>query len=633
MIEQTMIEQTATFLDLLDLPTTTITTLPKVLGGHYTDRDKLLEDVAKHNGNLNIYFGLNEARDVTNTLKPGLKTSDDDIVRRHTFSIDVDRKVKDGFATAEECQGAIAKAKEIREHLYEKGFPHPVLMCSGNGAALIYRIDLDPDSHAVSDVLEYCQRFNDDQFEVDLACSDAARIYRLPGTWNTKYADQRQAAMLEYPQRLEVVESDLFSQFQRDRKPNTKNSGERKESPLDLPRLIRSLELIESHDRKTWIDVGLALKNERDNLFPVWEWWSKLSHKSRDCDLAGEWANLNPDGRITLGTIFHRGTKSTEGIKFQSFDQFMAADFHIEWLIPDILVKGQPMIVGGPPKVFKTSLVLNMSLALAAGTEFLGRKCEKTGVAFATGESGEAAIQDTIRRQLPTLGATPANFHITTQLPKFYAPLDEWESVLGDLGVGIFVVDPAYMCMNGDEAANLLQMGQQLKNVSDVASRLGVTLIICHHSTKAAARENKPLSLTDLSWAGFAEWARQWFLLSHRKPYRDGLAQLFLNAGGSAGHNNLLQLDVDEGITPRTWDVTAKTNREATQDREEERYQEAVQKVREVVTEPMCKTPIRDKAGIRSKDFDSFFPRMLEEGVVSECGKRGPNPMYEVAAC
>ena len=40
--------------------------------------------------------------------------------------------------------------------------------------------------------------------------------------------------------------------------------------------------------------------------------------------------------------------KNTGGFPFLDSSQFLRADYRQEWLIESVLVKGQPMVVGGP---------------------------------------------------------------------------------------------------------------------------------------------------------------------------------------------------------------------------------------------------------------------------------------------
>lgn len=68
-----------------------------------------------------------------------------------------------------------------------------------------------------------------------------------------------------------------------------------------------ALKVVPSDDYDTWIKVALALKNAFGEAgYAIWEEWSSTSPKFDSVeDLAARWASLNPDGRLTLGTVFH----------------------------------------------------------------------------------------------------------------------------------------------------------------------------------------------------------------------------------------------------------------------------------------------------------------------------------------
>src|SRR6516164_11082089 len=51
---------------------------------------------------------------------------------------------------------------------------------------------------------------------------------------------------------------------------------------------------------------------------------------------------------------------------------FEEKDFPREWLVEQILVGGQPGVIGGPKKGMKTSIALDLAVSLASGTPFLG---------------------------------------------------------------------------------------------------------------------------------------------------------------------------------------------------------------------------------------------------------------------
>lgn len=415
-------------------------------------------------------------------------------------------------------------------------------------------------------------------------------------------------------------------------------TAKQKEPPrdTDLPRLMNALQRIESHDYQTWINVGLALKGTNPDLFSVFEWWSKRSEKSQGCDLREKWNSLNPNGSVTLGTIYHLA-KIDDQPKFQTYNlgSLLKDDFHVDYLIEGLLAARQPCLCVGPQKSMKTTMLLCMALSLSMGKHFLGRSCIRSRVLFMSGESGMATLQETVQRMLKTLGEQDAdNFHLCPNLPRFDQPLDDLERLLSELKTEVLFIDPAYLCMAGGDAGNMFQMGQQLKHIADLCNKYGITLILAHHSTKSAGKENKPLELSDMAWAGFGEFARQWLMLSRRKNYVDGTGEhkLFLRAGGSAGHSSLLHLDISEGVYPnRHWNIEHRTSAEQAETKRGLQYSQDVEKVKEKLTESMSKTRLRDVTGIRSGRWIETFDRMLSEGVI-EPVTEGSRPKFKLTS-
>ena len=81
-----------------------------------------------------------------NHLKPAEQnatTTDADIPRRRWLLLDCDAVRPSGISSTDpEHAAALAKAREIRAGLATLGWPAPVLTDSGNGAQLMYRLDL-----------------------------------------------------------------------------------------------------------------------------------------------------------------------------------------------------------------------------------------------------------------------------------------------------------------------------------------------------------------------------------------------------------------------------------------------------------------------------------------------------------
>ncbi|NQT17671.1 MAG: AAA family ATPase [Planctomycetes bacterium] len=64
-----------------------------------------------------------------------------------------------------------------------------------------------------------------------------------------------------------------------------------------------------------------------------------------------------------------------------------------EWIIEGVLSAGQPLMIGGPSKSFKTSLATDLALSVASGKPYLGKyKTNRKRVLFMSGESGRRDI-------------------------------------------------------------------------------------------------------------------------------------------------------------------------------------------------------------------------------------------------
>jgi len=147
-------------------------------------------------------------------------TADADIIWRRWLPIDFDPVRPAGVsATDEEHVAALRRAEEVRAWLAKRGFPAPVVADSGNGAHLLYQIDL-PNDGASLRLVKGCLAvldafFSDDTVHCDTANCNAARIWKLYGTTACKGDDtaerpHRQARILSAPDEVAVVPADVL---------------------------------------------------------------------------------------------------------------------------------------------------------------------------------------------------------------------------------------------------------------------------------------------------------------------------------------------------------------------------------------------------------------------------------------
>ncbi len=127
----------------------------------------------------------------------GKAVKDVDVGRRRWLFLDIDAKReghKKESATEDEKALAFAVAEQVRDFLREEhGWPAPVEADSGNGAYLLYPIDL-PNDDASRDLVqavlvELADRFDTEAVEIDTVCYNASRLAKVPGTLSLKGAN------------------------------------------------------------------------------------------------------------------------------------------------------------------------------------------------------------------------------------------------------------------------------------------------------------------------------------------------------------------------------------------------------------------------------------------------------------
>lgn len=275
--------------------------------GYFNDRDELARQVAALDtdpGVQGIYFTLNEVNPAllsrrANRIKMRLgkkdaTTSDADILRRQWLPIDIDPVRPSGVSSSDEEHGlALDKAGTIAAWLGEMGFPDPVMADSGNGAHLLYRIDL-PNDEASSALVKRCLEILDAMFSdrlvaVDTANFNAARIWKLYGTVsrkgdNTPDRPHRQSRILSAPSTSETVGPDLLQRLAA-RLPESPPKANEEKSGLVLSRWLS--------------DHGIAVSSEKPYLGGTLYSLTECPFSSAHRD--GAFAIQFPNGAIHAG--------------------------------------------------------------------------------------------------------------------------------------------------------------------------------------------------------------------------------------------------------------------------------------------------------------------------------------------
>ena len=113
-------------------------------------------------------------------------TADNNITRRRWLPIDLDPVRPAGISSSEEeHSAAIQRARIIADDMQDE-WGRPIIADSGNGAHVLYRIDLPNNKEALTFVTgalaELDRRYSDEVVKVDVTSGNAARIWKAYGT-------------------------------------------------------------------------------------------------------------------------------------------------------------------------------------------------------------------------------------------------------------------------------------------------------------------------------------------------------------------------------------------------------------------------------------------------------------------
>ena len=222
----------------------------RTVSGYFDDHSRLAKAAAGLSERApGVYVTLNPvrpellARAVNKVVQFAKNTTrDSDILSRRWLGLDFDPVRPPGISSTEaEHEAALERARRCTDWLSAKGWPAPVSADSGNGAHLLYRLDIPHDAER-TDLVKHCLQalallFDDDQVIVDLSTYNASRIWKVYGTLaakgdNTPDRPHRLARLLDVPSRVEVVSSELLAQLAARVPPAPKGHSSKANIPL-----------------------------------------------------------------------------------------------------------------------------------------------------------------------------------------------------------------------------------------------------------------------------------------------------------------------------------------------------------------------------------------------------------------
>jgi len=336
-------------------------------------------------------------------------------------------------------------------------------------------------------------------------------------------------------------------------------------------------------------------------------------------------------------------------------------DCRLVYLIWNIFVAGQPMLIAGARKCLKTSILLELAIAIASGFPFLGMFTipERKRVLVISGESGQGTIQETCRRIAKSRGIelrTLERLMVCFKTPRLMDPNDiaRIEEVVVREKIDVVAFDPAYMMLAGLEDPNqITKVAPYLMALTELGARTNATVILCHHTKKSVPNPHDMPELGDESGVGYSEWARQWIYLARRESFdaeSPGLHKLWMNVGGSAGHGGGWALDIEEGKRTdpdgRYWSVSVSSARreianeinEREQAKREAKERQSMEQVEAHAAKLLTvfqdhptgetKSAAWDEAGLNPKHGAQALSHLIKQGQLVAADVKKGNVIY-----
>jgi hypothetical protein len=322
-----------------------------------------------------------------------------------------------------------------------------------------------------------------------------------------------------------------------------------------------------------------------------------------------------------------------ERIPFATLKEWVETRTSTNWLVDKMWVAGQPGLIAGEEKTLKTYTAMELAIALASGTPFLGRfKVNgRHRVGLLSGESGRDTLTETGARICKAKGISydVPDLYLQEWVPHFNQATDlsRLTRAFREHKMEVLIADPLGHCVPGVNVANQFEVYAAMDPIIQLCREHGVSLILVCHTRKRGKGDQSygTKSLSDIAYAGWAALARQWIILHRREEFHgDGFHKLWLDYGGSAGQGGRWGYDVNEGpdCEHRLAEISIRSCEDVSGEKKDNTYRQRILDALSNYPDGETKTnifltanpKIHSDAGSRN-----VFEAMLAEGVLVPC--------------
>lgn len=167
-------------------------------------------------------------------------------------------------------------------------------------------------------------------------------------------------------------------------------------------------------------------------------------------------------------------------------------------LIDGVLRQGHKMLIAGPSKAGKSYALIEMCVAIAEGTKWLGFNCAQGKVMYVNLELDRPSCLHRFKDVYKAMGIAPKNLDNIDiwNLRGHSVPMDKLAPKLirraSKKDFIAIIIDPIYKVITGDENS-ADQMANFCNQFDKVCTELGCAVIYCHHHSKGGQGGKKSM--------------------------------------------------------------------------------------------------------------------------------------------
>jgi hypothetical protein len=221
----------------------------------------------------------------------------------------------------------------------------------------------------------------------------------------------------------------------------------------------------------------------------------------------------------------------------------------IRWVVPDYIPEGLT-VFAGKPKIGKSWMMLGVALAVARGTETLGKLVEGGDVLYCGLEDGRRRMQARVAKVLgPANKVWPANFTFRHRLPPLddggMEMIEQWLIAHPNRRLAVIDTLGRVRGMKNAREEQYQYDYRLLGTLQQLATRYCVAIVVVHHVRKSSADD---VLDTISGTTGIAGAADTCVVLGKT----DHGVRLYLRGRDAEEQDKIVEFDPDTGI----WSVT-----------------------------------------------------------------------------